>query len=109
MACLVQPVIILWGYFFSRYISLQAPQPLGFRDEIRSEVERLICSKNVAHCFDRPKLEAFAFLRVTCLDGFLKSSLFYSFLNDLLRSLSAAEKPFQEIGKFIDLLKKVAF
>ncbi|ODN02618.1 A-kinase anchor protein 10, mitochondrial [Orchesella cincta] len=76
---------------YEKYISLQAPHPLGIRDEIRSDVERLICSRDeIAHCFDRASMEAFAYLQVRCLDGFLKSSLYLAFLSDLIGSLSSA-------------------
>ena len=86
-------------YQFCRYISLQAPQLLGFRDEIRSDVERLICSQGeIAHCFDRAMNEAFLFLHVTCLDGFLKSSLFLAFLSDLINSLSPPSKTHKRSG-----------
>jgi hypothetical protein len=89
---------------FNRYISLQATHPLGLRDEVRSEVERLICSKEeIIHCFGDAILDAFAFLHVTCLDGFLKSSLFLAFLSDLIGSLSSA-KCQQTIGMFDDRL-----
>jgi len=79
---------------YEKYFSLQAPNPLGIRDEIRSDVERLICSKDeIAHSFDRASVEAFAYLQVTCLDGFLKSSLYLAFLSDLIGSLSSAKTP----------------
>jgi A-kinase anchor protein 10 len=78
---------------YEKYISLQAPQILGFRDEIRSDVERLICSQDeIAHCFDKAINEAFLYLHVTCLDGFLKSSLFLAFLTDLINSLGPSLK-----------------
>jgi len=77
---------------YDRYISLQAPHPLGLRDEVRSEVERLICTQEeIIHCFEGAIVDAFAFLHVTYLDGFLKSSLFLAFLSDLIGSLSSTK------------------
>jgi len=75
---------------YEKYISLQAPHPLGFRDEIRSEIEAKICSKEeVINCFNTAIIEAFAFLHVTCFEGFLKSSLFLAFLSDLIGCLNS--------------------
>lgn len=87
---------------FFRYISLQAPHPLGIRDEIRSEIETKICSPDeVYHCFNNAIVEAFAFLHVTCLEGFLKSSLFLSFLSDLIGSMNMnSSKPHQNQGTY---------
>lgn len=67
---------------------------------MRSDVERLICSRDeeIAHCFDRASVEAFAFLQVTCLEGFFKSSLYLAFLSDLIGSLSSAKSPQGNLG-----------
>ncbi len=81
----------MWSTTY-RYISLQAPHPLGIRDEIRSEIEAKICSQDeVCHCFNNALVEAFAFLHVTCLEGFLNSSLFLSFLSDLIGSMNSSK------------------
>ncbi|KAM6185977.1 LOW QUALITY PROTEIN: A-kinase anchor protein 10, mitochondrial [Rhynchocyon petersi] len=78
---------------YDKYFSLQATHPLGFDDTVRLEIESNICREGgpLPNCFTTPLRQAWTTMEKVFLPGFLSSSLYYKYLNDLIHSVQGDE------------------
>ncbi|XP_047615258.1 A-kinase anchor protein 10, mitochondrial isoform X4 [Phacochoerus africanus] len=78
---------------YDKYFSLQATHPLGFDDVVRLEIESNICREGgpLPNCFTTPLRQAWTTMEKVFLPGFLSSSLYYKYLNDLIHSVRGDE------------------
>lgn len=78
---------------YDKYFSLQATHPLGFDDVVRLEIESNICREGgpLPTCFTTPLRQAWTTMEKVFLPGFLSSSLYYKYLNDLIHSVRGDE------------------
>ncbi|XP_054749210.2 A-kinase anchor protein 10, mitochondrial-like [Lytechinus pictus] len=76
---------------YDKYFSLQATSPLGFDDKIRFEVESNICREGgpLATCFSTPMRQTYTTLETMHFPGFLRSELYYKFLNELISNIKS--------------------
>ena len=77
---------------YEKFISLQASNPLGFSNALRSTIEESICSPNGAtnQCFDQALLAVEKVLEKNFMSKFLNSSLFSKYLNELSSTIETS-------------------
>ena len=77
---------------YEKFISLQASNPLGFSNALRSTVEESICSPNGAtnQCFDQALFAVEKVLEKNFMSKFLNSSLFSKYLNELSSTIETS-------------------
>lgn len=79
---------------YDKYFSLQATNPLGLCNAVRSRVEERICATEenlLIGCFDLPIRIVERFFGEFYLQKFLASELFYKHVSDLLQRSQVAE------------------
>ncbi|KFB39691.1 hypothetical protein ZHAS_00007172 [Anopheles sinensis] len=72
---------------YEKYFSLQATSSLGLSDNVRFILEEQICSAdpaNIAVCFELPMQIIECFLEQRYFSGFIKSTLYRRFINEML-------------------------
>lgn len=72
---------------YEKYFSLQATSSLGLSDNVRLILEEHICSAdptNIAVCFELPMQIIERFLEQRYFSGFIKSTLYSRFINEML-------------------------
>ncbi|XP_040570619.1 A-kinase anchor protein 10, mitochondrial [Lepeophtheirus salmonis] len=87
---------------YERYVSMQATNPLGFPNEIRSEIEEQICVQTGSlnlHLFDSALRIVVQNLNVKYLDPFLHSSLFQNYISELKSTISSSVSPSKQFNK----------
>ncbi|XP_023340768.1 A-kinase anchor protein 10, mitochondrial isoform X2 [Eurytemora carolleeae] len=80
---------------YDKYFSMQASNPLGFDDSIRLEIENNICQDTGPgiHCFSRALRILLAYIETKYLTKFLASTLFQSYVKELISSIQNCSKP----------------
>lgn len=74
---------------YDKYFSLQATEALGFGDDVRFQVESNICTEDGrvdAKCFETPVKLVLNLVAKEYLQPFLRSSICYRWLSDLINS-----------------------
>ena len=74
---------------YDKFFSLQASHQLGFSDSFRFHIESNICHEQGPRytCFDEALRVVLYVLQVLFFPGYLRSSLYDSYIRDLMRSV----------------------
>lgn len=76
---------------YDKYFSMQAPNPLGFSDEVRLHIENNICTDGGpdSSCFHWPLEITVRYLEQNYLQKFLASHLYRNYIKELINSIQA--------------------
>lgn len=77
---------------YEKFVSLQAPSPLGFSTAIRSRIEQSICASSgplQPTCFDEALLLVVRVLHMRYVQKFINSQLFNNYISELMATIAS--------------------